>query len=61
MKKQTIAANSVQKPKRKYGPLGEDFRKSGAVSAMVKLTSQFDSCSTAQTFARRRVGMISQE
>jgi hypothetical protein len=41
MKKwQTAVVNSVADPKKKYGPLGEARRKSGAVSATVKFTSQ---------------------
>jgi hypothetical protein len=37
---QTAVVNSVADPKKKYGPLGEARRKSGAVSATVKFTSQ---------------------
>lgn len=60
IKKQTTTATIVENPYKKYGPLGEDRRNSGAVKVTTKFMIQFATSSKAQTFARSLVGMISE-
>jgi hypothetical protein len=56
---QTTTATTVENPYRKYGPLGEDCKNKGAVKVTMKFTTQLATSSTAQTFARSLVGIIS--